>query len=290
MAYIHPCENRIEAFAKTMENGGALQALCRNLLTWFETNVAYSRLQAPFTPLQRSDLDVLAMHAGTCGDYANLIVSVLINRGYKAAYAYVHRDCYGHAQDHICAAVWYEERWCLIDATAPYRNWYGFDCPHRDYELLSCDAFEEKMKAEEVYWQSVASRRSNEKLSGLLYAPWLHEQVVMRTPDVWDSVFFLLVYDESFVPALYVYYQHYTKQIGKLPVMAVVHKENTQFRLSVHACEELWGEEQWGDAYQWDTIPEACRTQALFALRSSLEQTMPIIWRILEEANEKSRR
>ena len=57
------------------------------------------------------------MKAGTCGDYSNLLVSVLLAKGFDACYAYIHRDCYGHAQDHICAAVNENGKNILIDAS-----------------------------------------------------------------------------------------------------------------------------------------------------------------------------
>lgn len=177
MGYIHPTDQAILAFGREMSRDGVdLPSICRNLLRWFEEHAAYSRLNAPFFPLQRSDLDVLTMQAGTCGDYANLIVSVLSALNFDARYAYVHRDCYGDRQDHICAAAKAGGSYMLIDATLPYRKWHGFACPHQEFDLLSAQEFEKKMKAEEAYWSLAAQRHHNKMLAGLLYAPWIHAE------------------------------------------------------------------------------------------------------------------
>ena len=193
--YIHPDDERIGAFIRDSIRGGSIREAAEDLLAWFDENVGYSRLNAPFFPLQRSDLDVLAMRSGTCGDYSNLIVSVLLRLGYEAGYAYVHTDCYGDGQDHICAAVREGETWALLDATLPYRKWHGFPCPHRNYELLSPDGFEERMKREETYWTEKAEKRyGNALMAGLLYAPWIHERIVRETDDSVETLFYLLTH------------------------------------------------------------------------------------------------
>ena len=182
MTYIHPDDKRINEFIKAVvSDGSSLKAVTDSLLVWFDENVEYSRLTAPFFPFQRSDLDVISMLSGTCGDYSNLLVSVLLNLGFEAKYACVHTDCYGDKQDHICAAARKGEEWILIDATLPYRKWYGYDCPHRDYELLSPREFEERMKNEEAYWTNLAERYGNPLYAGLFYAPWIHERIIRFT-------------------------------------------------------------------------------------------------------------
>ena len=157
MQYIHPESQDIKEFVKELKiERLTLEKTVAKLLQWFDENVAYSRFNAPYAPLQRSDIDVLEMKSGTCGDYANLIVSVLTSLGYPVQYAYLKTDCYGNPQDHICAAVWEDNRWKLIDATLPYRKWQGFDCLHQEYELFPPQAFEEKMKKEEAFWTRCA--------------------------------------------------------------------------------------------------------------------------------------
>lgn len=193
MTYIHPDDPVIQAFAKQLsQSGNELRTVCGELLAWFDHHVIYSRRNAPFFPLQRSDLDVLSMKSGTCGDYASLIVSVLTAMGFEAGYAYVRRDCYGDAQDHFCAAVLDGDAHILVDATQPYRKWHGFDCPHREYDLLSPAAFEARIKAEEQYWSDYAQRLNHPVLAGFLYAPWLHMERVEETDDILEQIFFLI--------------------------------------------------------------------------------------------------
>ena len=184
MKYIHPSDERIARFAAAVcKENTDLETVCRVLLAWFDANMDYSRLSAPFFPLQRSDIDVLEMRAGACGDRSNLIVSVLLALGFDACYAYVHRDRYGDAQDHICAAAAENGRHILIDATLPYLKWHGYDCGHREYELLSQDEFERRMTEEEAYWSSVAEKQGKPSAAGLLYAPWVHAERVFETEE-----------------------------------------------------------------------------------------------------------
>ena len=148
--YIHPDSIEINCLINELHlEGKSLSGVVEELFLWFDNNISYSRLNAPYYPLQRSDLDVLKMKSGTCGDYSNLVVSVLTRLGYKTKYAFVSVDCYGNPQEHICAAVWDEEQWKLIDATLPYRKWHGLDCPHKECELLSYDDMKTRLKQEE---------------------------------------------------------------------------------------------------------------------------------------------
>ena len=223
MAYIHSDDKLIDEFIQNnIKDRSSLKNVCDELFNWFDKNVKYSRLNAPFFPLQRSDLDVISMRAGTCGDYSNLLVSVFQRLGYEAQYAYIHKDCYGDAQDHICAAVHDTNKWILIDATLPYRKWHGFNCMHQEYELLSPDAFEDKMKREEGYWVNLANQYGNELFAGLLYAPWIHEEIIKQSDNVLESVFFLLLLDERKNKTIYAYYKKYTKECGTIPVMCII--------------------------------------------------------------------
>ena len=83
--YIHPSDEKIKEFIQKLELGNkGLKEIIHSIFKWFDSDVKYSRLNAPFYPLQRSDLDVLNMLSGTCGDYSNLLVSVLIALGYES--------------------------------------------------------------------------------------------------------------------------------------------------------------------------------------------------------------
>ena len=282
MAYIHPANAQILEFAANhIKDGSDLETVCRNLLGWFDGEVQYSRLDAPFFPLQRSDLDLLTMKSGTCGDYSNLLVSALLAKGFDACYAYVHKDCYGDPQDHICAAVKEKGRYILVDATQPYRKWFGFDCPHRDFELLSPSAFEIRIKAEENHWCSVAEKHHRQLLSGLLYAPWIHAEHVLETEERLDSVFYLLAFNRELEPALYVYYREYTRHNGFLPVMAAISESKTVYHFSVHPHDGLWDSEQWSRGYLEDEIPKEYLQDELRLLKGYVSERMGKINEIL---------
>lgn len=50
MAYIHPSDPHISDFATAIcKNDNDLETVCKNIFAWFDGNVAYSRLQAPFS-------------------------------------------------------------------------------------------------------------------------------------------------------------------------------------------------------------------------------------------------
>lgn len=269
MVYIHPNDPVIQAFAKQLRrNGNELRTVCGELLAWFDHNVIYSRMNAPFSPLQRSDLDVLAMRAGTCGDFSNLIVSVLTAMGFDVRYAYVHRDCYGDAQDHICAAVLDKNAYVLLDATQPYRKWHGFPCPHQEYELLHPDDFEVRIKKEEAYWIDCAQKQHNLLLAGLLYAPWLHMEYVKNTDTCLDQIFYLLSWNGQRSPSLYAYYHHDTENERTLPAMAVISRYGVRFYVSIHAPESLWDDGQWSEPFEEISIPMQYLSEELQTLSS----------------------
>lgn len=282
MTYIHPSDTRIRGFIDSICSGDkSLDAVCSHIFEWFDNFVQYSRLEEPFLPLQRSDLDLLTMKAGTCGDYSNFVVSVLSAMGYEMYYAYVHQDCYGDAQDHICAAVKSNGREILIDATLPYRKWCGFNCPHQDYELLAPSEFEQRMKKEEQYWCSLAEKYGNDRIGGLLYAPWIHAETVYETSSVFDNIFYLLSINEQCEPILYVYYQHYTEKESALPIMAVISGEKMLFHFSVNQCSDLWDDEQWSRGFEEMEIPAEHITQKLERLKCSIEKVVKQINGIL---------
>ncbi|MBR4308270.1 MAG: transglutaminase domain-containing protein [Oscillospiraceae bacterium] len=282
MVYIHPNDKIIEDFLReTVKDRSSLQRICEQLFCWFEENVAYSRLSAPFFPLQRSDLDVLSMLSGTCGDYANLLVSVFLKLGYEAKYAYVHRDCYGDEQDHICGAVKVGEEWLAVDATQPYRKWHGFPCPHREFDLLSPEEFEEKMKREEAYWTGVALDWGKEHLAGLLYAPWIHEEILERSESLLESVFFLLSVNRQMEACVYAYYMKYTKEHGALPVMCKISDGVQVYCFSCKVPDSLWDNAQWSEEYPEGEIPESYCTEKFRRLKTCITKVLPDINRVI---------
>ena len=284
MTYIHVNDKRIHDFIETnIRDKSNIQTVAAALLAWFDKNVEYSRLNAPYYPLQRSDVDVISMRAGTCGDFSNLIVSVLISLGFEAKYAYVHRDCYGDEQDHICAAVRDAGQWILIDATQPYRKWHGFKCPHREYELLSPDAFEEKMKKEEAYWTDVADRYGNRSYAGILYAPWIRERIIKETDRIIESVFYLLLPDEHKKFTLYAYYKRYSRENGTIPMMSIITKGARTYCFSCKKPDTLWDNEQWSNRYAEEDIPCEFQTGELREFIRNIAEDLPDIKQIMPE-------
>lgn len=273
--YIHPESEEIKQLSDELQlHGQTLEFVILKLFTWFDSCISYTRLDAPYDPLQRSDLDVLRLHSGTCGDYSNLIVSVLIRLGYQAAYAYLKIDLYGNPQDHICAAVWSDSRWKLIDATLPYRKWHGFDCPHKEYEILSPQDFRMKMKEEEIYCTEKAVAWGNERYAGLLYAPWIHEKVIVNEPDVLETVFFLLIFQSAQEYSIYVNYFVYNADYALTPVMCTICGDQFLFRFSVYPAANIWDDAQWSREYLLDDIP--CEHQDI-----RLERTTQLIAKML---------
>ena len=285
--YIHPESETIKNFIENVICGEKkIEKICKKIFTWFDENISYSRLDAPFYPLQRSDLDVLEMGAGTCGDYANLLVSIFLTLGFEARYAYVHKDCFGDAQDHICAAIKVQENWILVDVTNPYRKWCGFNCKHQEYELLSVDEFESRMKKEEEYWTTVAESSGMKSAAGLWYAPWIHEEIVRNTERELESVFFLLIMDKDAKTTLYVYYQDYTKEGGKMPCMMTITDESVTYQFSVKEAKEIWDNERWSECYLLSDVPKEFQTKEFYLMQECVEKIKPRIDRILNDIKE----
>lgn len=280
--YIHRKSKEISEFAKEMSRDGVdTEHIIKNIFRWFDENMEYSRLNSPYYPLQRSDMDTLRMKSGTCGDYSNLIVSTLLNLGIPAKYAFVKKDCYGHNQDHICAMAKINNDWILIDATLPYRKWWGYKTPHKEYDIYTPDEFEQKFKKEERYWSNLALKWKEEKYAGLLYAPWIHEEVIINRPELMDSIFYLLVFNDSNDWNLYVYYLHYTSEKGRSPVMAIINPKSFTYRFSIHQVKSIWDEEQWGEKYEPDDIPKNYKDEKFIRLDNNIKNIIDRVKQII---------
>ena len=276
--YIHPDSDEIRSFAlQIKKDTTTIREFFEKLFKWFDENIEYSRLNNPFTPLQRSDLDLLHMKSGTCGDYANLIVSILISLGIPAKYAYLKRDCYGDEQDHICAAAFIDDKWILIDATLPYRKWYGFDCPHQEYDLLEPLEFEKKMKVIEQKCISQAIEMGNPQYAGILYAPWIHDDIVLKNEDRYDSVFYLFILNDEKSWTLYINYMVYTKDGESTTIMVTATEDTELYQFSIHPAESVWDDAQWSDCYTIENIPTELRTEELDKMRENMKNNIPKI-------------
>lgn len=284
--YLHCNSDEIRQFIQEVGRGTAtIEDFFSNVFQWFDSNIEYSRLNSPFVPLQRSDLSLLKMKSGTCGDYSNLIVSVLLTLGIPAKYAYLKRDCYGDEQDHICAAAFLEKRWILIDATLPYRKWYGFDCPHQEFELLDPDEFERRMKCVESKCIAKATKWGVPQYSGILYAPWVYDEIVINTEKQIDSVFYLFILNTRKDWTLYINYLTYTRLRGYSPFMVTLTPQKTIFRVSVNQAISIWDETQWSNDLTFDEIPEEYRTVELHKLCENMKNNVPRILSALGFSN-----
>ena len=284
-SYIHPLSEEIRGFAENIKgNSSGAEEFIKNLLAWFDENVTYSRINRPNYPLQRSDLDLLEMKCGTCGDYSNLIVSCLISLGVPAKYAMIGRDAYGDPQDHICAAAEVEGRWVLIDATLPYRKWFGYDCPHKEYELADPGEFERRMRdiERECEFRALANRIPD--FTGLLYAPWIHDEVVYSTDERLDSCFYLISVNRPKDWCLSVIYMSYTREGGRTPVMAAVSPYGEYYAFSVKTPASIWDQNQWGGMVPKDGIPEGSRSEELKRMQANMDKNVIRILRAVRLA------
>lgn len=281
-SYINHSSKEIKEFIDDMKKGTVtVEEVFHNIFKWFDENVKYSRLTHPYFPLQRSDIDVLTMKSGTCGDYSNLIVSALINLGIPAKYAYLSKDCYGNEQDHICAAAYLNEKWILIDATMPYRKWFGFDCPHQEFELLDVVEFEYKMKKIEKEFFDKAVKWGNEQYAGLLYAPWVYDEIIASTDEKHHSVFFLLICNSITEWTLYINYLSYTKESAKNYIMVTIKKESRVYQFSMNESMQIWDSNQWSKEYDSEQIPEEFKSEELDLLNQCIDCNLEIIVKMI---------
>ena len=301
--YIHTDSNELIEFAKQItKNTVCLYDIIENLFSWFDCNVKYSRLNSPYLPLQRSDLDVLRMQSGTCGDYSSLIVATLLALGYDAKYAFVDIDCYGNAQDHICAAVTVDinatnnktldceaihnvkqrneapdKGTLFIDATLPYRKWWRSGCPHQKCRILTPAEFEASIKTEEKQWTDTAIEYGNKGCAGLLYAPWIHEQVVLEQDDLLETVFFMLFIHPDLTNSISVYYLVYTEDKCFASITADITNQQSVFRFSVYPSNGIWDDSQWSNAYESNSIPYELKTERLQRFTACMDLIIPQI-------------
>lgn len=277
-SYIHPYSDGIRALVEKLGADSA-EGFLKKLLAWFDENIAYSRLDSPFYPLQRSDLDLLNMRCGTCGDFSNLIVSCLTAVGVPADYAFVKTDCYGDPQDHICAAALIGGRRVLIDATLPYRKWFGYDCPHRETELVAPEEFERRLRATEAEYRAIAEDWGKPEYAGLLYAPWIHDEIVRQTEDCIETVFYLLSMSGPGDWELSATYMAYTQERGRTPVMGAVSGGGTCYRFSVREKASIWDPEQWSEPLAEERIPPELLSPEFELLKADMKKNVPRILR-----------
>lgn len=280
--YVNYQSDKIKRFTNKMsKNTINIKEIINNIFNWFDENVEYSRLNAPYYPLQRNDIDTLLMKSGTCGDYSNLMVSILLNLGIPAKYAYLKKDCYGDYQDHICAIAKIKDNWILIDPTLPYRKWSGYDTQHKEYDIYTPEEFEKEFKKKENYSTNLALKWGEEKYAGLLYAPWLHEEIVINTDKNIETVFYLLIFNSIDDWNLYVYYLDYTREKSNSPIMSIINPQKCIYRFSIKEVESIWDEEQWSKEYILEAIPEKRKDKRFFRFTKNIEKNLDKIKKII---------
>lgn len=281
--YINPNSKEVKNYLNELNYGTKLEIdSLMEIIEWFKRNVEYSRLNSPYFPLVRNDIDVINMKSGTCGDYSNLLVSCLINLGYEAKYAYVKRDCYGDTQDHICVAAKIDINWILIDVTAPYLYFHPFNCPHKEYQLYEPFEFQKMMKKEEQYWYDKAVEQGCSNLGGLYFAPWIHDEIVVMNKDRIESVFFLLIMNGKEKWTLYATYLIYKQEKRMSPIRLTINQNNevrTQFSSDENL--EIWDENRWGDEFLISDIENEKKTEEWYKIISTVEDKKELIKKVI---------
>lgn len=149
--------------------------------------------------------------------------------------------------------------------------------------MLSPDDFEDKMKKEESYWMSVANKYGNELLAGLLYAPWIHEEIIKQSDSVLESVFFLLILDEQKNKTIYAYYKKYTKESGTIPIMCIISNGTQKYCFSCKTSTNIWDNEQWSEEYLESDIPSKFNTDTLYELKNCISKFLLDIDKVLSD-------
>lgn len=111
----------------------------------------------------------------------------------------------------------------------------------------------------------------DERYAGLLYAPWIHEEVVVNTDEVLETIFYLFIINGKDNWNLYVYYLHYTPDKAVSPMMAIINPSTMIYRFSISSAESIWDEKQWSEEYIFDNEPENLKDERFIMLNSSIQ-------------------
>ena len=124
---------------------------------------------------------------------------------------------------------------------------------------------------------------NRESFAGLLYAPWLHEEIILSTADSLETVFFLLMLDDIHAYTIHVYYLIYSGTNASAAILATVTADGIRFRFSVNPADHLWDEKQWGEAYAREVIPEPFHSHRLSGMLERIDRIVPLIRKIVAE-------
>lgn len=220
------------------------------LYDWCLDNLDYGRLKKPYFPLVRTDLDVLELKEGTCGDFSHLFISFMDALNIKAKYVKVVRDIHNDEQDHICACFYNEEeqRWILVDPTPSYGRISGWDIKHREIKFIDKDAHWESLKKEEVLWAMRSVEKYNSLLlSGMIYAPWIYEGIINQTKTETESIFVLLTLDSSLKWNMQVTWHMNAADTRKCPIRLrrTSNSDSYEWDECIDEDLEVWDEKRW---------------------------------------------
>jgi len=219
------------------------------LFEWRLNHLSYGRLKKPLFPLIRTDLDMLELKEGTCGDFSHLFVSFMQALKIPARYGIVERDLYGDAQDHICAAFRDrdESRWISVDPTPSYGKVAGWDIGHRTSEWRDPEEHWAAIREEEIVRLHQAARRYRSLLlSGIIFAPWMYEEIIEVSQAGVTSVFVLLATDDELRWKLHVTCHMKGQKDRSCPIrLRTDSRDVLEWDECANEQMELWDEARW---------------------------------------------
>ena len=217
------------------------------LFDWFVQNLKYGRLMQPLFPLVRTDTDVLQLLEGTCGDFSNLFVSCMDYLFIQAKYVRVDRDVYGDEQNHICAAFFDEDRWILVDPTLSYDKISGWDIKHKEYRLISKEEHWNTLRKEEYELFMISLKKYKTiLLSGVIFAPWIHEEIIDSSADETSTLFILLTLTKELDWQLWITYHIQSPDQQSCPIrIRSTEKGKYEWDQCISESFGLWDEKRW---------------------------------------------
>jgi hypothetical protein len=248
--YCHPNSTEIKNLIKSIPtNNKTNYEKAKWIFDWCVNNLEYGRLKKPFFPLIRTDLDVLELKEGTCGDFSNLFVSCMESLDIPSKYVIVDRDSYNDRQSHICSAFYnsIENRWILVDPTPAYGCVSGWDVRHKEIKFIEKEEYWVARKQEEYDWikRSILEYKSL-FLSGILFAPFIYEGFIKKTDRQNTTLFAYLTVDNLLQWHLMATLHDYTKKSRSCPIrITSVKLDNYEWAASINEDFEVWDEKRW---------------------------------------------
>lgn len=236
------------------------------LFHWCIEKLNYGRLKKPLFPLVRTDLDVLELKEGTCGDFSHLFVSFMMALNIKVKYVRVVRDIHNDEQDHLCGCFYSEkeQRWVLVDPTPSYGRVSGWDIMHREYQMLDKHVHWKATREEEKYWACRSAEKYNSLLlAGLIFAPWVYEEIIDQSSTEVVSVFVLFTLTVALEWTLTVTCHVNSRQARLCPIRLRRSSENDVWEWDecIEEGYEVWDEKRWSSK---NGVTDAARKQNVY--------------------------